>query len=317
MKAIDCPRCQSSMELKELHKKKTFKGVDISYASDSFVCPECALEAGTVHTAGGVQCAIADAYREKVDLLTSREIKSLREAKGLTQQQLADAMNVGIASVKRWETGMIQSKSMDHALRMQLQGNPGSNNYTGNREMDLPRIKLVAVTLEKKLGRRLLKVADKFLFLAKYLWYADMLAFRQLGRGLTGASYAALSAEGSVRLHRFLRLAVGARPAVSQPVLDPSTGQERGRMVLVPVTVGARLRFAEPFVQVVGLDVQLAGSPDATEGPDVLVGALASYGVEVPLGDSPLSFRPMVELGNLGPFFVVRGLAGLSVAFGG
>ena len=192
MKAIDCPRCQSSMELKELHKKKTFKGVDISYASDSFVCPECALEAGTVHTAGGVQCAIADAYREKVDLLTSREIKSLREAKGLTQQQLADAMNVGIASVKRWETGMIQSKSMDHALRMQLQGNSGSNNYTGNREMDLPRIKLVAVTLEKKLGRRLLKVADKFLFLAKYLWYADMLAFRQLGRGLTGASYAAL-----------------------------------------------------------------------------------------------------------------------------
>ena len=32
-----------------------------------------------------------------------------------------DAMNVGIASIKRWETGMIQTKSMDHALRIQLQ----------------------------------------------------------------------------------------------------------------------------------------------------------------------------------------------------
>ena len=192
MKAIDCPRCQSHMELKKLHKQKTFKGIDICYSSDSFVCPECALEAGTVHTAGAVQCAIADAYREKAGLLTSREIKSLRETKGLTQQQLADAMNVGIASVKRWETGMIQSKSMDHALRMHLQGNYRSNHYTGNREMDLPRIKLVAVTLEKMLGRRLLKIGDKLLFLAKYLWYADMLAFRQLGRGLTGASYAAL-----------------------------------------------------------------------------------------------------------------------------
>ena len=31
------------------------------------------------------------------------------------------------------------------------------------------------------------------LFLAKYLWYADMLAFRKLGRSLTGASYAAIT----------------------------------------------------------------------------------------------------------------------------
>jgi putative zinc finger/helix-turn-helix YgiT family protein len=192
MKTIHCPKGHGPMGLKKLHKEKTFKGVDVSYAAEAFVCPVCGLEAGTVQTAGAVQCAIADGYREKVGLLASREIKSLREAKGLTQQQLADAMNVGIASIKRWETGMIQSKSMDHALRMQLQGNSRPDNYTGNREMDLPRIKLVAATLERKLGKRLLKVGDKFLFLAKYLWYADMLAFRRLGKGLTGASYAAL-----------------------------------------------------------------------------------------------------------------------------
>ncbi len=29
--------------------------------------------------------------------------------------------------------------------------------------------------------------------MAKYLWYADMLAFRQLGKGITGASYAAIT----------------------------------------------------------------------------------------------------------------------------
>ena len=192
MKRIKCPRGHGPMELKKLHKKKTFKGVDIAYEAEIFVCPVCGVEAGTVQTSGAVQCAIADAYREKVGLLTSREIKSLREAKGLTQQQLADAMNVGIASIKRWETGMIQSKSMDHALRIALQGSTPPNSYTGNREIDLSRVRLVASTFERKLGRRLLKTGDKFLFLAKYLWYADMLAFRELGRGLTGASYAAL-----------------------------------------------------------------------------------------------------------------------------
>jgi putative zinc finger/helix-turn-helix YgiT family protein len=193
MKALNCPKGHGPMEQKRLKKQKMFKGVGIEYMADAFICPECGLEAGTVQSAGDVQRAIADAYRTRVGFLTSQEIKSLRETRGLTQQQLAEVMNVGIASIKRWETGMIQSKSMDHALRMQLQYSCRTDNYTGNREISLPRIKLIAKTFEKILEKRLLKSGDKFLFLAKYLWYADMLAFRQLGKGLTGASYAAIT----------------------------------------------------------------------------------------------------------------------------
>jgi putative zinc finger/helix-turn-helix YgiT family protein len=193
MKTMGCPRGHGPMAQKKLHKEKTFRGVDVRYVTDAFVCPVCGLEAGTVQTAGDVQRTIADAYRQEAGLLTGHEIKSLREAKGLTQRELADAMNVGIASIKRWETGMIQSKSMDHALRMQLQENRHADNYTGNRTMELSRIKLVAKMFERILGKRLLKVGDKFLFLAKYLWYGDMLAFKRLGKGLTGASYAALT----------------------------------------------------------------------------------------------------------------------------
>ncbi len=193
MKMIYCPRGHGPMEPRKLRKEKTFKGVDINYTVEAFVCPLCGLEAGTVLTAGGVQRAIADAYRAKTGLLTSGEIQSLRVAKRLTQQQLADAMHVGIASIKRWETGLIQSKSMDYALRMQLQGDIRPDNHTGNREIELARIKLIAGAFEGILGKRLLKAGDKFLFLAKYLWYADMLAFRELGKGITGASYAAIT----------------------------------------------------------------------------------------------------------------------------
>ncbi len=204
MKAPHCPKGHGPLELKKLHKEKTFKGVDIDYRVEAFVCPICGLEAGTVQTAGRVQRAIADAYRTKIGLLTSREIKSLREARGLTQQQLADAMNVGIASIKRWETGMVQSKAMDRALRAELQDDTYKDRYTGNREIDLCRIKLIAKTFESILGRRLIKGGDKFLFLAKYLWYADMLAFRHLGKGLTGATYAAITYGPQLNNHRDL-----------------------------------------------------------------------------------------------------------------
>lgn len=193
MKVLNCPKGHGPMVQKKVNKQKTFKGVDIAYMADVFVCAQCGLEAGSVQSAGDVQRAIAEAYRTKAGLLTGQEIRSLREARGLTQRQLAEVMNIGIASIKRWETGMIQTKSMDHALRMQLQRGIRSDNYTGNREISLPRIKLVAKAFERILGRRLLKVGDKFLYLAKYLWYADILAFRQLGQGLTGASYAAIT----------------------------------------------------------------------------------------------------------------------------
>lgn len=192
MKAPNCPRGHGPMELRNIEKPMTFKGVEIRVAARAFVCPTCGLEAGTVETAAELQLAIADAYRAAQGLLTSGEIKALRKSRRLTQKELAEQMNIGIASIKRWETGTVQSASMDHALRMQLQCRNHSDNYSGNREISLPRIKLVARCFEKILKVRLLKEKDRFLYLAKYLWYADFLSFRQLGRSLTGASYAAM-----------------------------------------------------------------------------------------------------------------------------
>ncbi|MEA2039868.1 MAG: DUF4065 domain-containing protein [Thermodesulfobacteriota bacterium] len=192
MSALNCPNGHGPMEQKKVTKGTTFRGVDISYKTDVFVCPECGLEAGTIETAGTTQKGIADAYRIKVGLLTGNKIRSLRTSRGLTQQQLAEYMNIGVASIKRWETGLIQSKAMDRALRVHLQGYNATNSCSGNREFLVSRIKLVIRTFEKKLHKKLLKKTDKLLFAAKYLWYADMLAFKLLGKSMTGAAYAAL-----------------------------------------------------------------------------------------------------------------------------
>ena len=192
MKALNCPGGHGPMGLKTVKKEITFKGVDITLETDAYICADCGLEAGTPQSAGALQLAMADAYRAKKGLLTSKEIKALRKSNSLTQRQLAEMMNVGIASIKRWETATVQSASMDHALRMQLQCRRQADNCSGNREISLPRIKLAARQLEILLGKKLLKKGDKFLYLAKYLWYADFMCFRQIGRSMTGASYAAL-----------------------------------------------------------------------------------------------------------------------------
>lgn len=187
-----CPKGHGNMEMTKTEKTMIFKGIDITFEARAYVCSECGLEAGTVETASSVQRAIADTYRRKKNFLISEEIRSLRQIRGLSQQDLADKMKVGVASIKRWETGLIQSASMDRLLRTILQCECPADVYSGNRNFSISRIKLISRQFEKGLGRRLLKKGDKMLFLAKYLWYADMLAFKLLGRSMTGAAYAAL-----------------------------------------------------------------------------------------------------------------------------
>ncbi len=58
---------------------------------------------------------VADAYRRDRKLCTSDEIRSIRGK--LTQQRFADALHVGVASVKRWELGLVQDRGNDRLIR--------------------------------------------------------------------------------------------------------------------------------------------------------------------------------------------------------
>ena len=67
------------------------------------MCPVCGIEAGTINQTATTQRAISDAYRKAVNLLTGKEIREGRKELELSQEALAKRMNVGIASIKRWE----------------------------------------------------------------------------------------------------------------------------------------------------------------------------------------------------------------------
>ena len=189
---MNCPNGHGKMGIRNTRKKMTFRDINIIIPSEHYACPVCNLEASTVDQTGAVQRAISDTYRKAVNLLTGKEIIEKRKNLKLTQEALAKKMNVGIASIKRWEGGTIQSKSMDLALRIALEGKSSGDSYTGNRSFSIQRIKLVLTQFEHLLGRRILKKNDKMLFAAKYLWYADMVAHRETGESMTGSTYAAL-----------------------------------------------------------------------------------------------------------------------------
>ena len=190
---MTCPGCGRVMERRKEGKEIPFRGINICFNSERFVCPGCGFEAGSLEQTAAIQRNISDAYRQKMGLLTSGEIIGGRKKLKLSQEEWAEQMNIGIASLKRWEGSAIQSKSMDKILRAALAGDGVCGDpYTGNRTFSIARVRLVLTHFEDRLNRKILKKNDRLLFAAKYLWYADMLAFRDYGEGMTGATYAAL-----------------------------------------------------------------------------------------------------------------------------
>ena len=193
MNQMNCPKGHGAMEERKLQRTVPLKGVKVNIIEDAFVCPVCKLSAGTVQSAGKIQQTLSEAYRQQTGLLTGEKIKRLRKEKGMTQAELAELSGFGVASIKRWETGAIQSQSADKTLRLHLLEGFQEDSSTGNRNFSIPRIRLVANAFEAALGRAILIANDQMLFAAKYLWYADMMARRELGRSMTGATYANLT----------------------------------------------------------------------------------------------------------------------------
>ena len=120
MKKLFCPACKKKLVLRKLKKETRFRGIQIIYEADVYVCPACGLEAGTIESAAAVQKAIADAYREQLKMMTGVQIKTLRKSKGWSKDYLAGLLKVKTVFISRWESALIQSRGMDRKLKTHL-----------------------------------------------------------------------------------------------------------------------------------------------------------------------------------------------------
>jgi len=120
MKTLFCPGCRSKLVFQKIKKEIRFRGVIVQYVAETYICPVCGLEAGTMESAAAVQKAIADAYRKHNGLMTGHQIKTKRQSKGWSHQYLAGLLNIQPLMIARWESGLIQSGQMDQQLRKHL-----------------------------------------------------------------------------------------------------------------------------------------------------------------------------------------------------
>lgn len=116
-----CPICEAGQlspaqhDLNIQHAGQTLVVRKLEHA----VCDACGADPVLTTQIRRNQCRIADAKRSTDKMLTSDEIRSLREQLGLTQQDAAELFGGGTNAFSKYERGdVIQSVAMDRLLRL-------------------------------------------------------------------------------------------------------------------------------------------------------------------------------------------------------
>jgi putative zinc finger/helix-turn-helix YgiT family protein len=201
---MNCYQCGGETVARQAKIPGEYAGEKFNVETESMVCPKCGHVVLHASQIDAFTTKLADAFRVKNGLLTSREIRSIRNRLGMSQEEFAKYLNVGVASVKRWELGKAQDKSSDELIRLKSSLARAEQNvaeilftqggqvdeFSGRRTFNVAKLgQVVAFFLQKATERRA-RVGP--LHVNKLCWYADAENYRRYGVSITGARYARL-----------------------------------------------------------------------------------------------------------------------------
>jgi len=135
MKCFQCEKGKMKSQVAEMTAH--VRGEEVPVRMEATVCNRCGFQVLTDEQSNAYTIASADAYREKHNLLTTKELKEIRERLGMSFRAFAKYLRVGEASPKRWEAGLVQDEAMDELIRIKT---------------DLPTARENVITLEARLG---------------------------------------------------------------------------------------------------------------------------------------------------------------------
>lgn len=119
---IFCSICEQEheIELIEEERETMIKGEDIKYKEKFYRCnkytKENTFETGILWNENLINSL--DAYRIKKNLLTSKEIKDIRNKYKITQLEMALLLGLGEITITRYETKLIQDETYDKIMRL-------------------------------------------------------------------------------------------------------------------------------------------------------------------------------------------------------
>lgn len=113
--------CLSCMEehnvnIVEVEEQVTYKDLEVEFISIYEYCSDSDEYIETEDMIRTNSLAMKDAYRRKVGLLTSDDIKNIREKYGVSQKEFSEILNWGQATITRYENHQIQDKAHDDIL---------------------------------------------------------------------------------------------------------------------------------------------------------------------------------------------------------
>lgn len=113
-----CLKCDEVLQRREASLPGEFREEKCTVRMTALVCPKC-----DYRTLGGKDMPeymrlVADEYRKRHGLLTSDEIRQRRKQLRMTQEAFAEYLKVGVASVRRWELGLVQDESMNQLIEV-------------------------------------------------------------------------------------------------------------------------------------------------------------------------------------------------------
>lgn len=115
-----CPHCEVERDLDLISTSRDYEicGDSISILVEELKCEECgnAFDPPDL-TYDPLDIAYRE-YRRKHQMLQPEEIKELRKSLGITQQEFANLLGWGGATLSRYENGALQDDAHDTMLRL-------------------------------------------------------------------------------------------------------------------------------------------------------------------------------------------------------
>jgi len=196
---MKCLKCNNSQfDEQNVRFNPEVKGEFVEVIVSCKVCKKCNSPFMDTEQMNVLRRAAADKYRKSHNLLMSSQIITYREELGMSQSAFARYLNVGEASIKRWETYYIQDIGQDEHIRIKCDEACAEINfldvywkrhepdiYSGNRKFNLQLFKNVATFLVKHIN-------ESIIYLNKLHFYVDFFHFKKFGTSLTGARYVPL-----------------------------------------------------------------------------------------------------------------------------
>lgn len=114
-----CLSCmeEHQVDIVEVIEQETFKGVDVEFTATYEYCSNTDDYLETEDMIRANNLVVKDAYRKSTGLLTSTEIRAMREKYHVSQKDFSEILDWGGATITRYENQQVQDRAHDDILR--------------------------------------------------------------------------------------------------------------------------------------------------------------------------------------------------------